>query len=228
MFTLFSIQLTSTFLIARLRASRRGAINSGKNVTAKNYSDFLEFSEPEDLTNFYFYKQALSDQQIGVVEKLSESLKDERGTAGGETNDSYRSSRIRWIHYGNDSHWLYETLGTMAATANRALWNFNIAAMTESIQFGEYHATENGHYDWHLDIGAGSFKRKISIVVQLTDPAEYEGGDLELLFGRSPQRVERGKGNVTVFPSYVLHRVTPVTKGIRRSLVIWVSGEPFR
>lgn len=197
-------------------------------MTAKNYADFLEFSEPADLTNYYFFEQAFDDKQITDIVKLSSNLETERGTAGGSSSDGYRSSRIRWIPYDDKSRWLYEMLGNMANSANQALWNFNIAAMTENIQFGEYHASEKGHYDWHLDIGTGSFKRKISIVVQLTDPKEYEGGDLELLFGREPQRTARGKGNVTIFPSYALHRVTPVTKGVRQSLVIWVSGEPFR
>jgi len=80
-----------------------------------------------------------------------------------------------------------------------------------------------------MDIGKGKYsKRKISITVQLSDPDEYEGGDFEFLIGKEIIKLPRKKGCAIVFPSYFLHRVTPVTKGTRKSLVLWGSGQPFR
>jgi PKHD-type hydroxylase len=66
------------------------------------------------------------------------------------------------------------------------------------------------------------------MVVQLTDPDEYEGGELELCLGGEPFVVPREQGTLITFPSYVLHRVKPTTKGTRHSLVGWVTGRPFR
>jgi PKHD-type hydroxylase len=80
-----------------------------------------------------------------------------------------------------------------------------------------------------MDIGHGSGSlRKISVVIQLSDPTEYEGGELQVMNGEEPYRVcNKEKGSLIMFPSFLLHRVTPVTKGCRRSLVLWISGPPF-
>jgi PKHD-type hydroxylase len=65
-------------------------------------------------------------------------------------------------------------------------------------------------------------------VLQLSDPDEYEGGNLEILSSREPTVIEKKKGLVSVFPSYILHRVTPVTSGVRKTLVVWTTGPKFR
>jgi PKHD-type hydroxylase len=74
-------------------------------------------------------------------------------------------------------------------------------------------------------------KRKVSITVQLSDPSEYEGGDLQYFRGGNPDNADtvfKKKGYVFLFPSYMMHRVTPVTQGVRKSLVLWVGGEHYR
>ena len=71
-------------------------------------------------------------------------------------------------------------------------------------------------------------QRKISMTVQLSDGGEYEGGDFEIMRNREPEKLPKGKGTVLVFPSYILHRVTPVTSGIRKSLVLWLGGASFK
>ena len=70
--------------------------------------------------------------------------------------------------------------------------------------------------------------RKRSLVLQLSDPSDYEGGDLEFFVSAEPTPVERKKGLIVAFPSFVLHHVTPVTSGTRRTLVVWLSGPKFR
>jgi PKHD-type hydroxylase len=89
--------------------------------------------------------------------------------------------------------------------------------------------SDNSHYDWHQDINPNTFNspRKFSLVLQLSDPSEYEGGNLEI-FSDKIHVVEKKRGMVVGFPSYMPHRVTPVVSGIRKSLVIWVCGPPFR
>jgi PKHD-type hydroxylase len=87
---------------------------------------------------------------------------------------------------------------------------------------------EGGHYDWHVDQGATERRRKLSLVLQLSPPSDYEGCELQIRSSNKIETVPRGRGELIAFPSYALHRVTPITAGIRRSLVIWCSGPRFR
>jgi len=103
--------------------------------------------------------------------------------------------------------------------------------MPEQIQYTEYYGTNKGHYDWHMDLGSQGFMkfRKISVTVQLSDSNEYEGGDLQIWTGgQYPMTAPRGKGNVVIFPSFMMHRVTPVTSGTRKSFVLWLGGEHYK
>ena len=98
----------------------------------------------------------------------------------------------------------------------------------ENIQFTEYDSAYDGYYDWHIDTGGKelSSNRKLSMSVQLSDPSEYEGGELQVV--KETNVLKKNRGSAFIFPSYLLHRVTPVTKGTRYSLVCWISGHPFR
>ena len=82
---------------------------------------------------------------------------------------------------------------------------------------------------WHIDIGPGSINhRKISCTIQLSDPDEYEGGDLEIWTGGDFKTIERKQGCAILFPSFLMHRVTPITKGTRRSIVLWMGGDSYK
>lgn len=147
-----------------------------------------------------------------------------------------RTSKVRWIHRNDPSwNWLFSDIEYVVRRANTA-FGFDINLFHE-VQFTEYDAANNGHYGWHEDLnwippGDQNTQRKLSLVLQLSDPADYEGGDLEFQLkgnGNSPEtNVLRGRGTSIVFPSYLTHRVTPVTRGKRHSLVTWYEGPPFR
>ena len=141
-----------------------------------------------------------------------------------------RKSQIKWLRYDQypDFFWVYNRLQTAIERANSTFWNFNLYSMPEHIQYTEYYAG-GGHYDWHMDIGPQELStRKVSITVQLSHPDEYKGGDLELFRSPNPEKAPRGYGSVVVFPSYMMHRVTKVTEGARKSLVLWVGGESYK
>jgi hypothetical protein len=107
-------------------------------------------------------------------------------------------------------------------------FNFDIDSI-ERLQYAEYHEEENGFYDQHVDIAPLSpLQRKLSFSLQLSDEDSYEGGDLEVFAGGDPIKMPRKKGTLTVFPSFVVHRVAPVTKGVRKSLVWWATGPAFK
>jgi PKHD-type hydroxylase len=143
--------------------------------------------------------------------------------------DAVRKSKIKWLSLDEKSHWLYEKLAFMAHKCNIDNWNFNLNSIIDDIQYTEYH-DDGGHYTWHMDIGPqGLNHRKVSITIQLSDPSEYEGGELQILSHDDNHKVmEKKKGSAVLFPSFLVHRVTPVTKGIRRSLVLWVGGDSYK
>jgi hypothetical protein len=107
---------------------------------------------------------------------------------------------------------------------------FDLSYVTDPIHYVIY-PEDGGHLDWHLDIGIGEVnRRKLSLTVQLSDPSEYEGGEFEIWYGHSGEFVElpRKKGDVIIFPSFLMHRVKPITRGQRKALVFWTGGEPFK
>ena len=87
----------------------------------------------------------------------------------------------------------------------------------------------NGFFEWHMDFGAGNISnRKLSITVQLSDPEEYEGGELQFMINQNIITAPKEKGTAIIFPSFALHRVTPVTSGVRKSIVGWIGGPPYK
>ena len=190
--------------------------------------------QTNDSQNFYWYKQGFTKEELDKIYNDVAQLPFEKATILGENNTeaikAIRSSSIKWIPKNQNWQWLYDKLMNMALEANNSLWHFDLISVDETIQYTEYYDTADGHYTWHQDIGGGSAsKRKISITVQLSDPEEYEGGDLEMWQGgEAVVKSERGAGVVFIFPSYMMHRVTKVTKGTRRSFVLWVGGQHYK
>jgi PKHD-type hydroxylase len=131
----------------------------------------------------------------------------------------------------DETRFLYDKVVEYAKKANAAMWKFNITGIQDNLQVSEYRGStqleEAGHYDWHMDVGAPSSTRKLSLSIQLSDEADYDGGDLEFMVHRSIIKAPRTKGTAIFFPSFITHRVTKVTRGTRRSLVFWFHGPPF-
>jgi PKHD-type hydroxylase len=132
--------------------------------------------------------------------------------------------------------WLYDRLAQRVKWTNDQLYNFHISGMNEAIQFLEYRMGEDedepsGHYKWHTDTGPNyTSMRKLSCVIQLTDPAEYEGCRLKLFDCQTPEYEvpEIGQGDMLIFPSFMPHMVTPLESGTRNALALWITGTPFK
>jgi PKHD-type hydroxylase len=117
----------------------------------------------------------------------------------------------------------------IARQLNGQYYRFDLYGFLEDFQYTVYLGGEAGHYDWHIDAGASTVSpRKLSLVLQLSDPSEYEGGELQFMTSSGITTVRKEKGFVVAFPSYTLHRVTPVTSGIRKTIVVWITGPAFR
>jgi PKHD-type hydroxylase len=185
-----------------------------------------------NLINYYYFDKVFDKEKLDKLEEQLKGLSPEEmieGNTAEVVNKSYRNSRIHWIPKTEEWKWLYEYMGQLAKHANDQIWHFDITHMNEMIQYTEYDEEYEGHYDWHVDVGAAeTSKRKISISVQLSGPEDYEGGDLQFYIKRDLITAPKTRGTATLFPSYFLHRVRPVTKGRRRCLILWISGPPFK
>ena len=187
-----------------------------------------------------FYASVLnvfSALELESIRKLTRSKRDlYTDTTVGEiesVNNNYR--RTKKLIVANTPglmQTIYTTLENVARTLNEKYWRFHISTMNttcrshESLQFLLYNSNNQGFYDWHMDrgISGSSSKRKLSMTVQLTDSNEYTGGGLEIMTGRVPVSMPRQAGIVSVFPSYMLHRVSPVLSGSREAIVLWFTG----
>ena len=176
-----------------------------------------------DQTQYYWFENGFSKEEIEQIVKKSAQYTSKDGTIIGnqkEVETTIRKSKIKWLPNNSEWTWVYDKLAAMAVEANNTLWKFDLHTIIDDIQFTEYEAG-GGHYDWHVDIGPSTIShRKISIVVQLADPDDYEGGDFVLW---DDCKVELGEGDILIFPSLFLfpHRVDEVTKNIRYSGVCW-------
>jgi PKHD-type hydroxylase len=149
------------------------------------------------------------------------------GKPGGGTDTKKRVTTISWLPF-KEMEPMYNDLDTFIQKANENHFGFGDIRITENAQFTEY--PEGGFYDWHMDCDVSMAHeppvRKISMTLLLNDPSEFEGGHLELM---APGKfAELKQGHAICFASFLNHRVQPVTKGVRQSLVVWFGGKPFR
>ncbi|MGD8380294.1 MAG: 2OG-Fe(II) oxygenase [Gammaproteobacteria bacterium] len=135
-----------------------------------------------------------------------------------------RDSLVCFIQPDEKTEWIFARLEQALLKVNE-FFRFELHGFYEGFQLARYEP--GGHYDWHMDIGEEYLSaRKLSMSVQLSDPADYEGGEIKFFARAEPAPVERG--SLIVFPSYLPHTVRAVTRGCRYSLVSWISGPPFR
>lgn len=160
----------------------------------------------------------------GYKHELQKLRPVEGSTFGGP--EGYRNSVVRWVN----NKTLQDQLWWFAQEANRQFFGLDVQNVG-AVQFTEY-SSGGGKYDWHHDINWESdaaFDRKISVVVQLSDPDDYEGCDFQFDEVENPHsEILRAKGTVLCFPSYLRHRVTEITKGTRYSLVAWFEGPRWK
>ncbi len=203
------------------------------------------------MNTFYYFKNVFSDLFCDEVIKYGNSQNEILARTGGTQDKKLnkkekkqllkkRNSNVSWL----DQEWIYREIRPFLIEANKqAGWNYHFDYL-ESIQFTKYKL--NQHYGWHVDEYPKPFDndceninwrgktRKISAVIILSNPNDYKGGELMFKYFQGEKtKIESvkdflPKGSIIVFPSYVLHKVKPVTDGLRYSLVVWTLGHPFR
>jgi PKHD-type hydroxylase len=182
---------------------------------------------------YVFWESGFSEEDVSKIIALGDSLAIQPAVTGdmkpGEDISAVRRSRVSWMGLNSDTTWLYDKVAHIMRRLNAQYYQYDLYGFVEHFQYTIYESNELGHYEWHIDstVSAPS-PRKLSFVLQLSDPSEYEGGDLQLMYSKDLTTIKKEKGFVVAFPSHMLHRVTPVTSGTRRTLVVWAAGPAFR
>lgn len=172
--------------------------------------------------NWLYWHKAIDADEILRIAK--DHAVQDATTFGGASD--YRRSKISWLT-GNET--ISKTLQPYVQSAAHTMQV--VTSSLSELQYTEYHGSNEGKYDWHHDVDWNKNDggdRKLSVTVQLSDPEDYEGGHFEFLEVEQPSSEIRDKGTVLVFPSYLHHRVTPVTSGVRKTLVAWFEGPTWR
>jgi len=170
---------------------------------------------------------SFTDEEIEKIKNLN--IEKEQASVDLDSVDyKVRNSKVRWIHSSDETRWIYEKLLPLIQYINGQYFHFDLNQI-EPLQLTEYDQNYGGFYTKHVDHGYDkNMNRKLSFVMFLSDPSEYKGGELLLYNATEPIKPEAKKGNIVFFPSYVLHEVTPVTEGIRNTLVGWINGPRFK
>ena len=196
------------------------------NVLSKNFCN-----------NLIKYGNSLREKQALTLGMKDEDVKDNKRL---DNLKKVRDSNVVWL----EGKWLYDELFHFVQIANyNAGWNYQWD-WAEQCQFTKYKL--NQFYNWHIDSHSDPYTqqgplqgkiRKLSMIVQLSDPKDYVGGDIEFDFRKNtPEEKQKivqateviPQGSIMVFPGFVWHRVKPVTQGTRYSLVMWCCGRPWQ
>jgi len=148
----------------------------------------------------------------------------------GVKDDNTRRARVTWLEDRPDNDWIGERLINTVIDANRHHFHFNLSNFSERYQIAWYSGRDGGFFDWHADLGDGviAARRKLTLVVQLSAADSYDGGALDVNIAGHVRSAPRAAGSGLMFPSFLLHRVTPTTRGERYSLTTWIHGPAFR
>lgn len=183
------------------------------------------------MTPCHLIPDALTPAECATLVTLCQSAPmQDAGLVRQTTAHTIRRAELSWLDDLPQAAWVIDRMIRVVAEANRDAFHFDLAEFAESPQVARYGAERAAHFDWHSDIGAGALaaKRKLTIVVQLSEPEAYQNGTLELQPDSNVLQAPRTQGTAILFPSFVLHRVTPVTSGTRWSLTLWAHGPDFR
>jgi PKHD-type hydroxylase len=150
-------------------------------------------------------------------------------------NKNVRRSTVSFHTPNNENQWIFDRLNNVIEHMNNKWYNFDINGYN-FFQYTEYHEEEQGCYGWHNDLFLGfqpkeapTETRKLSLTMLLTEPdEEFEGGQLQFGHELRSESAPMKKGSIVLFPSWALHQVAPVTKGVRKSIVVWVLGPKWK
>ncbi len=198
-------------------------------------------NNPEERANitysWTYWDDAFTEDELKKIEEICLGQETQRATIIGTQNENevekVRKSKVYFHTKNEKTDWLFDKFNAITSIINDRYYNYNLNGYKD-FQYTEYYAEENGKYDWHMDMIHGpnnmNTTRKLSIVFCLSEPnKDFTGGEFQINTGNAEEceTVKMKKGRMIFFPSYLIHRVKPVTQGIRKTIVIWVTGPKF-
>ena len=179
----------------------------------------------DQVNTYAFWNNAFTKKECQLIIDIAKN----KDLIKGETKEKtkVRDNQISWLYASDNIEWVFRRVTDIVLSLNKQFFNFDLFGLHEGFQFTNYVAPGN-KYGKHTDRGLDIPVRKLSLSIQLTDPKEYEGGELFLYGDENGDEMKKEQGTLILFPSYVLHEVKPVTKGERNSLVSWVTGQQFK
>ena len=185
----------------------------------------------KEITPFAWWEGAFTNEQLDWLQNKTKEATEKASIGNNEkggVDENIRRSELSWLSKNEENAWVFEKLAHVCSSLNADYFGFELTGFGEPIQLTSYSEARQGTYKWHQDFGRTGPSRKLSLVLQLSDPGHYEGGELQLLTRTEPTTIEKNRGLITVFPAWTLHQVTPVVKGTRQTLVAWISGPEFK
>jgi PKHD-type hydroxylase len=192
---------------------------------------------------YCYWDGGFTDEELNLIEKYCMQLKSEIAktydTENSEIISTVRKSKIKFLNRVKDSElsFLFDKLNSAIDNVNENYYNFDLNGY-DKIQYTQYDSIDSGEYKYHIDMHTGKFSdirrgetRKLSLSLVLSDPTSYEGGKFTIKLDENDSNdilVEQPRGRIIFFPSFFMHKVHPITKGTRKSLVIWVEGPKFK
>ena len=178
------------------------------------------------LEPFTIWDGTFTATELDAIVACGDALRQADATVS-DSSQSHRIARISWIKRSQETLWLFQKLVGATSFINQQAYSYDLSAI-EALQYTVYLAGEGSHYGWHVDQGRTPQRRKLSLVLQLSAPTDYEGCELQINASDQIDTAPKTRGTLIAFPSYTVHRVTPITAGIRKSLVMWCTGPRFR
>ena len=173
------------------------------------------------------HRSDFTDDEISRIRDIGDELQTTNVKLYGEFDDT--KVKASGSHFGltDETRWMYDRMAKMVSDINRDHYQYDLTGFHENFYYLTYR--EGDHFNWHLDAGEETpAPRKLSLVLHLSDPSEYEGGEFDVMVATNFVTAGKRKGIITAFPSFKIHRVRPVTSGIRRVLTAFAAGPNFR
>jgi PKHD-type hydroxylase len=195
------------------------------------------YSRAKFIEPWIYWDDAFTNEELEKIVSYCEQFELNYGTTFGSENkedaEKHRVSNVRFHDRNPDTAWIFDRLNFVIQSANEMYYNFHLNGYSK-FQYTTYDAENSGHYNWHKDMITGKQElsdvepRKLSLTLLLND--SFSGGEFCINLGseNKPDIPEMKKGRIILFPSFIIHKVAPITKGTRRSLVVWVLGPKFR
>lgn len=184
-----------------------------------------------DLPCYKHIEGYFTPEEVDSMIDLEDLQKFEKATLGvgpkKKVEKKSRDSEISWIYCDPKSQWLFDKFGAIIGYVNHDVFMYDV----DGFDYFQYTKYKKGqHYTWHYDtlMEYNQWERKISATIMLSDPTEYEGGEMEIITSgnlEAPMVVKPKKGDIIFFASWMLHRVKPIESGTRKSLVTWIMGK---